>query len=231
VYVGGVGLGTLLVLLALLSGLYVFSYERLRQIELDAERLRQERNALREQALSANQEAFEAKERAFLARAREQGSAPQEQTADYTLAFGEEVYQPPILVTAYSTRVTPGVVEVSFRLENQGDSANNRGGFLFAIFENDERTPVSYVATPSVGINAEGFPESYKLGIRFTRIREAVTFRRQVRRPSGEEVYTHVTLYLFTVRGGLLLRERFELERELFFKDHPVVRTQQLSTL
>jgi len=69
----------------------------------------------------------------------------------------------------------------------------------------------------------------YKLGIRFTRIRDSVMFRRKVRRSSDDEYFTHVSLYLFSVRGGLLLRERFELERDLFFKDQPVIRTQQIS--
>jgi hypothetical protein len=231
VYVGGVAVGLLLVLLAVLSVLYLFSFHRVQEMEHETEKLRQERNALREQILSANQEAFEAKERAYLARVRDQGATPQRVRQDYTLHFGDELYQPPIRVTAFTTRVNGRTVEVSFRLENQGDPANNRGGFLFAIFENDDRNPVQFVASPTVNTNTDGFPETYKLGIRFTRIRDAVTFRRKVRRQSDDAYFTHVTLYLFSVRGGLLLRERFELERDLFFKDQPVVRTQQITSL
>ena len=78
--------------------------------------------------------------------------------------------------------------------------------------------------------NTEGFPETYKMGVRFTRIRDAVSFHGKVKRQSDDDYFTHVTLYLFTVRGGLLLRERFELERDLFFKEQPVVRTQQISS-
>jgi type II secretory pathway pseudopilin PulG len=229
VYVGGVALAFLLLLLALLSVLYVFSYQRVRQMEDETQRLRQERNALREKILSANQEAFEAKERAFLARAQDSGATPVAAQEDFTTHFGDEQYQPPVRISAFTTRVDGRSVEVSFRLENQGDGSNNRGGFLFAIFENDDKNPVQYVATPSVNTNPDGFPETYKLGIRFTRIRDAVTFRRKVRRQSDEEYFTHVSLYLFSVRGGLLLRERFELERDLFFKDQPVSRTQQIS--
>jgi len=229
VYVGGVALSVLLLLLALLSVLYVFSYQRVRQMEDETKRLRQERNALREKALSANQEAFEAKERAFLARARQGGATPVAAEQDLALRFGDEQYQPPIRIGALTTRVDGRSVEVSFRLENQGDASSNRGGFLFAIFENDDKNPVQFMATPSVNTNSDGFPETYKLGIRFTRIRDAVTFRRKVRRQSADEYFTHVSLYLFSVRGGLLLRERFELERDLFFKDQPVSRTQQIS--
>ena len=229
VYVGGVALTVSLVLLVLLSALYVFSYQRVQEMEHETERLRQERDALREKILSANQEAWEAKERAILARAREQGAAPDQVREDYTLHFGDELYQPPIRISAFTTRVNERSVEVSFRLENQGDPSNNRGGYLFAIFENDDKNPIQYVATPSVNTNTDGFPETYKLGIRFTRIRDAVTFRRKVRRQSDDEYFTHVTLYLFSVRGGLLVRERFELERNLFFKDQPAVRTQQIS--
>lgn len=229
VYVGGAVLSVLLVALCTLSVLYVFTYQRVRQMEDETQRLREERDALREQVLSANQEAYEAKERAFFASKQTPGVHRVTDEEDYTLHFGDELYQPPIRVSAYTTRVTGRTVEVSFRLENQGDPANNRGGFLFAIFENDDKSPVQYVATPSVNTNNDGFPETYKAGIRFTRIRDAVTFRRKVRRQSDDEYFTHVSLYLFSVRGGLLLRERFELERDLFFKDQPVVRTQQIS--
>jgi len=231
VYVGGVALVVAAVLLTVLSVLYVFSYQRVRQMEHETERLRQERNTLREQVQSAQQEALEAKERAWLARTLSQGSTPVVAQEDYTLHFSDEQYQPPIRITSFTTRVNGRAVQVSFRLENQGDPSNNRGGFLFAIFENDDRNPIQFTATPSVNTNTDGFPETYKLGIRFTRIRDAVTFQRKVRRPSDEEYFTHVTLYLFSVRGGLLLRERFELERDLFFKEQPVVRTQQISSL
>jgi len=229
VYAGGAAVTCLLLLLTLLSILYVFSFQRVRQMEDETERLRQERNVLREKVLSANQEAFESKERAFLASAGTGTAAPAAAPEDYTLHFGDELYQPPIRVSAFTTLVNGRSVEVSFRLENQGDPSNNRGGFLFAIFENDDKNPVPYVATPSVNTNSDGFPETYKLGIRFTRIRDSVMFRRKVRRNSDEEYFTHVSLYLFSVRGGLLLRERFELERDLFFKDQPVIRTQQIS--
>jgi hypothetical protein len=47
-------------------------------------------------------------------------------------------------------------------------------------------------------------------------VRNAVTYRRKVRRRSPEDYFTHVTLYLFSLRGGLLVKDRFELERELF---------------
>jgi type II secretory pathway pseudopilin PulG len=231
VYVGGVAVGLLLVLLAILSVLYLFSYQRVREMEHETEKLRQERNALREQILSANQEAFEGKEHAYLAHGQDAGAAAKQVREDYTLHFGDELYQPPIRVTAFTTRVSGRTVEVSFQLQNQGDPSNNRGGYLFAIFENDDKNPVQFVSTPSVNTNADGFPETYKLGIRFTRIRDAVTFRRKVRRQSDEDYFTHVSLYLFSVRGGLLLRERFELERDLFFKDQPVVRTQQITSL
>lgn len=230
VYAGGTALVLLLALLVAMSALYLLTYQRVRQMEHETEQLRRQRDALREQVLSANQEAYEARERAFLVRGREPGETPEPEHEDYTLHFGDELYEPPIRVTAYSVRVTRRTVEVSFRLKNQGDPSNNRGGFLFAIFENDEAAPTEYEATPTVKTNPEGFPEAYKMGIRFTRIRDAVTFRRKLRRHSDDEFYTHVTLYLFSVRGGLLLRERFELERDLFFKEQPVVRTQQITS-
>ncbi|MCZ6533852.1 MAG: hypothetical protein O7A08_12930 [SAR324 cluster bacterium] len=49
-------------------------------------------------------------------------------------------------------------------------------------------------------------------------MRKSVTYRRKVRRRSQDEYFTHVTLYLFSLRGGLLVKDRFELEREIFNK-------------
>ncbi len=214
-----------------MSLLYAFTYQRVRQMEQDANELRRERDALREQAHSANQEAYEAREQAFLAALRGGGDTAGGGEQGSGLWFGDEQYQPPIRVASYTMRVNGRTVEVGFRLVNQGASDNNRGGFLFAIFENSEATPIAYRATPRVNTNEDGFPQTYKSGIRFTRIRNAVTFRRKVRRTSTEEFFTHVTLFLFSVRGGLLLKERYELERDLFYKDQPVVRTHRISNI
>lgn len=230
VYVGLTGLAALLVLLLVLSVAYVFTYQHVRRMEHETDELRKERDALREQVLSANREAFEAKEQAFLARLQG-GGAGQERANAVSLRYAEEQYTPPVRVTAYTLRVNRRTVEVTFQLVNQGDAANNRGGFLYAIFENDDRTPVRYVPSPTVVTNSDGFPETYKMGVRFTRIRDTVDFRRKVRRDSDEAYFTHVTLYLFSVRGGLLLRERFELERDLFLKDQPAARTHQITSL
>lgn len=230
VYAGGAVCMVLIVVLTAFSVMYVLTYRRVQQMESDRQQLREERDALQEQLLSASQAAYEAKESAFAARMRQgtgdSGKAPLAASA----RRGEELYEPPIRVVSLTTRVRAKIVEVSFRLKNQGDPSSNRGGFLFAIFENDEREPAHFIATPTVNTNAEGFPQTYKSGIRFTRIRDAVTFRRRVRRQSTQAYFTHVTLYLFSVRGGLLLKERYELERDLFDQDQPASRTQQFSS-
>lgn len=226
-YVLGVVSVLLLGAMVAFSFLYLLSYPRIRQMEREDRQLRKERDALREQISSTNLGALEAKERAYVARfakpAPSGGDTPQMEAA---LASSDDLYQPPIRVDSFTTRVTTRSVEVAFRLVNDSD-ANNHGGYLYAIFENDDKTPTQYVPSPSVNVNGEGFPQSYKYGIRFTRIRNAVTFRRRVKRTSRDEYFTHVTLFLFSVRGGLMLRERYELEKDLFFKDHPAVRTQQ----
>ena len=61
----------------------------------------------------------------------------------------------------------------------------------------------------------------YKSGIRVTRVRSDITISRKVRRASEDEYFTHVTLYLFSIRGGLIIRDRFELDRELFRQAAP----------
>ena len=222
VVIGGGAAVLLLLAMLVLSLMYLVSYPRIRSIESDYENLRKERDALREQILSANQDAWEAKEAAWLAKFEKKSEAKQEQVAQ----DGESQYQLPLRVDSLTTRVNGSLIEVAFRLENEGDE-NNRGGYLYVIFENNEREPVEYNASPAVTTNEEGFPQTYKNGIRFTRFHDAATFRRMIRRVQNTEYFTHVTLYLFTVRGGLMLKERFELDRELFMQDRPVVRTQQ----
>jgi hypothetical protein len=214
------------VLLTALSLMYLLSYQRVQQIEKDSEELRRERDLLREQLLSRRQEAFESKEKQFLARLRGGRSTPVDRDLAEPVSYSEDPYVPPIRVASLTTRVNGMTVEVSFRMENQGDADDNRGGFLFAIFEKDDRTPTQFLPTPAVNTNEEGFPQTYKSGIRFTRIRGTATFRRKVRRQSEQEYFTHVTLFLFTVRGGLLLKERFELDKELFLGEQPAVKTQ-----
>ena len=227
VYIGGIAAGVLLLVMLLLSLMYLVSYPRIRTIESDYENLRKERDALREQILSANQDAWEAREAAWRAKLEKKDEQKPEEVAGQD---GEGQYQRPLRVESLTTRVNGSLVEVAFRLENEG-SENNKGGYLYVIFENNEREPVAYNATPAVATNEEGFPQTYKLGIRFARFHDAATFRRMIRRENGSEYYTHVTLYLFTVRGGLMLKERFELDRELFLQDRPVVRTQQPSQI
>ncbi len=230
VVLAGVVAVVLLVGMLTLSFLYVASYTRFRQVEQERRELLRERDALREQIHSANQGALERKERLFLARFEPAEGAEGGAGGSELSSYLEDLYQPPIVVASLTTRVTHRTIEVAFRLVNQGDE-NNRGGFLYAIFENDDRDPTEYQPSPAVKTNAEGFPQTYKSGVRFTRIRNAVTFRRRVRRGSEEEYFTHVTLYLFSVRGGLLIKERFELDRELFSQDQPAVRTQHPSTI
>ncbi|MDH4247264.1 MAG: hypothetical protein OEW39_05555 [Deltaproteobacteria bacterium] len=223
VYIGGAAAAVLLLVMFLLSLMYLVTYPRIRSIESEFENLRKERDALRDQVLSANQDAWEAKEAEWQARLEKKDETQPVQVAG---SDGEGQYLQPVRVDSLTTRVNGSSVEVAFRLENEGDEVN-RGGYLYVIFENNEREPVEYNATPGVATNEDGFPQSYKSGIRFTRFHDAATFRRMIRRASATEYYTHVTLYLFTVRGGLMLKERFELDRDLFMQDRPVVRTQQ----
>lgn len=211
--------------LSVLGIVFLITQPRIKQIEEENRQLRLEREALREQIVTSSLELYETKIARFIA-SRQSGGGNKEKSNRNLAIFSGEVYQPPIRVDSYSTRVNRRNVEISFRLVNQGDDKNNRGGFLFAIFENEETTPTNYMSTPPVNINPDGFPQTYKSGIRFTRISRAVNFRRRVKRTNGDEIFTHVTLYLFSIRGGLLLKERYELDRDLFFKEKAVQKTQ-----
>ena len=218
VYLGGTLLVLVLAGMFLMSVLFLATYPRMRTLERERDALRSERDALRDQVLSANQKAFDLKESRIALGGPNGNAAGVEARASRSDGDSPSGYQPPIEITSIKANVNRKTVEVVFRISAQGDPLRNRGGFLFAVFENTDVRPRVFVASPTVGLNTEGFPATYKSGIRFPRVRNAVTYRRRVRRQGQEEYFTHVTLYLFSLRGGLLVKDRFELERELFVK-------------
>lgn len=229
VYVGATAGLILTSGMILLSLMYIFSSSKFHQMERDYQKMQEERDSLREQVVSVNLRLFQAKEELLLA-GLSQGASPKA-GIEGEGGFGGDLYVPPLRIESYTTRVNGKSVEISFRVINQGDAKGSGGGFLFAIFENEEKTPIVFVPTPRVKTNDEGFPQTYKSGTYFGRVRRAATLRRRFKRKSKEEYFTHVTLYMFSVRGGLMLKERYPLEKDLFFKKVPVAKTQKTSNL
>ncbi|MBI4083638.1 MAG: hypothetical protein HY423_13615 [Candidatus Lambdaproteobacteria bacterium] len=218
--VGGLALAAM----AALSALYLIRFPHWQRMERERRQLERERDALMEQIAAANQDAYDEKlnpvaHATLPAEAQAAGAELAARAGD------DDRYSPPVRIYQVITRIDPRSVTVAFRMVGQIDDARNRGGYLFAIFENQEQAPPAYVPTPSVRVNGEGFPQAYKLGIRFPRLRGATTYQRSIRRDSAEETFTHVTLYLFSLRGGLLLKERFEMDKAAFSKPGPVVQT------
>ncbi|MCZ6474055.1 MAG: hypothetical protein O7E56_07105 [SAR324 cluster bacterium] len=218
VYFGGMLLVLVLTGMALMSVLFLATYPRVRVLEQQRDALKSERDALRSQLLSANQQAFDLKDAGTALNGEREAARIGAYVARASTSGSASDYLPPVEITSVKTKVDRTTVEIVFRITAQGDPVRNRGGFLFAIFENVDLRPVKFVASPTVNLNAEGFPATYKSGVRFSRVRKSVTYRRKVRRRSQDEYFTHVTLYLFSLRGGLLVKDRFELEREIFNK-------------
>jgi len=206
----------LLVGMAALSALFLLRYPEAHRLREQNRQLLEEREALRDQILSANQEALRDKSEAFRTAAMKTEAEPREPADRVTPEPGDASYIPPIAVSEVTVKVNGRTVEVVFRLVKQTESVENRGGWLFAIFENRHVDPPRFAASPDVKTNADGFPDFYKAGLRFPRIREAITYRRRVRRPSLDSAFTHVTVYLFSLRGGLIIKDRFALDPELF---------------
>lgn len=227
VFLIGVLGGGILVVMVALSIAFLVTYPQLKKLELERDLLQKERKQLSDQLLSANQEAFEGKEKLWLqAMARGAGRRLVENERGDNLEALD--YVPPVRILSVKTTVNRTKVEVAFRMTRPKDGAKNRGGYLFVIFENEEEDPSRFVPSPKVATNSEGFPQSYKSGVRYLRINDAVTFRRRIKRGSKEEYFTHVSLFLFSLRGGLVIKDRYELDRDLFRGDDPPVRTQIL---
>lgn len=224
-----IGLGALLLAaMAASSTVLLSTYPRLLRVERERAALRRQRDALREQILFANQEALSLKEgrRGNAARAgagqgtRRDGVPPGDTQ--------REAYLPPLQITKATSKVNRRTVEVVFRIAKLGEEST-RGGFLFAIFENQDRNPPFFSPSPNVKLNEQGFPQTYKSGIRFSRVNRGVTYRRAVKRQGSGEYFTHVTLFLFSLRGGLLVKDRYSLDREMFRKETQVVKQLELA--
>jgi hypothetical protein len=214
-YAGGIAFGALMVVLVGLSLLCLIVWPRLRSAEESLRQLRQERDALREQVLSLNQEALEAKEKQQFG----QVALDEEESddgGDAATAPGSPGYEQPLRITSLSARMVRSNLEVGFLIESQDRGRSNRGGFLFTIFENQDAKPPVYAAGPGIQINESGFPESYKEGAIFPRVVDSLTLRRRLKLETAGEYFTHVTVYVFSPRGGLIAKERFALDRSVF---------------
>lgn len=215
VYAGGVVTATVAGVLMLLGLAFLVFYPYYQQTRDDLRDLERERDALRQQVLSANQESFHAKER---------GNAPEEtaqtdpKVQDVVPASmsAAEAYAPPVRIGGLSTRLTRNHLEFSFQLLSSDKGRSNRGGFLFTVFENQDQTPPTFLVSPTASINDQGFPQFYKEGLIFPPVRDSVNIRRSIRLDSPDTYFTHVTVYLFSPRGGLIAKERFQLDRSVF---------------
>lgn len=214
VYVGACLAALLLLAMTVLSSLYLLTFARVQDLERERLELELERDALRDEVHAQSQANFDAKDQAWTGATAAETGAPSERPSPAGL--DESLYTPPLRIDSFAARASRTSIEAAFRIVSQGDPSRNGGGFLFAIFENLNESPPRYVASPPVDVNDEGFPQLYKSGIRFSRVRNAQTYRRtaSIRGPGVN--FTHVTVYLFSLRGGLLAKERYALDPELF---------------
>ena len=222
VYLGGLVMMGIVGSLAGLSLMYLLSIPRIQQLELETRKLHEEVESLRDQLLSANQKAFDRK-RVVLTKSRPKSPrVAAKPSVRGTGISGGGLYQPPYRVISYTMRLDGKRMEFGLNLESIIPKENNAGGFVFAILENNDKKPIQFLSSPPVETNPEGFPLTYKSGAPFYRARRKMKFRRRMRRKSVQEYFTHVTLYLFSVRGGLMLKERYKLNQDMFFDTKPV---------
>jgi len=215
VYTGGVAFGALIVVLVGLSLMCLIVWPRLRSAEETLRQLKQERDALREQVLSLNQEALEAKEKQQFGQVA-LDAEDSDDGADNAAAPGSAEYEQPIRITSLTARLVRANLEVGFLVESQDRGRRNRGGFLFTVFENQDANPPVYAAGAGIQINESGFPESYKEGAIFPHVVDSLALRRRFKLETSGEYYTHVNVYVFSPRGGLIVKERFALDRSVF---------------
>ncbi|HEX7926642.1 MAG TPA: hypothetical protein VF678_03560 [bacterium] len=218
VYAGSVAGATLVGLLMLLGLAFLVLYPSYQQQRHNLQELERERDALRQQVLSANQENYHAKEQGSTAEETASASAQPQDVIPTSMADAE-AYLPPLRIGGLNTRVTRNHLEFSFQLTSTDKGRGNRGGFVFTVFENQDVQPTQYLITPTASINEGGFPQFYKEGLIFPFVRDTVSIRRSVKLDTPDTYFTHVTIYLFSPRGGLIAKERFTLDRTVFQQD------------
>jgi hypothetical protein len=218
VYAGSVATVAVAGVLMLLGLAFLVLYPHYQQTRRNLQELERERDALRQQVLSANQESYHAKERGTSAEDTANADAQQQDVMPASLSAAE-AYTPPMRIGGLNTRLTRNHLEFSFQLTSTDKGRGNRGGFVFTVFENQDQTPARYLITPTASINEGGFPQLYKEGLIFPHVRDTTSIRRSVRLDTPETYFTHVTVYLFSPRGGLIAKERFQLDRSVFQHD------------
>jgi len=221
VAVGGSISLVLLTALVTLGLAFLLLFPQYHQTRKELKNLEQERDALRQQLVSSNQEALNAKERG---RTEDEPAARGDAEQDFlpTSATGSEMYSPPIRIGGLNSRLTRDHLEFSFQLASTDKGRGNRGGFVFIVFENQNVDPPQFAVSPAASINGTGFPLFYKEGLIFPRVVDTLNIRRTIRLESPDSLYTNVTIFLFTPRGGLIAKERYQLDRSVFQRESGV---------
>ncbi len=154
---------------------------------------------------------------------------------------GDEDYQLPLSLKSARAWVGSNTVELDFVLQLRstgssygGDSLSNvpspLSGTMVAVLANEDETPVQYLSIPRMNVTERGFPSNRFAGIHFYQVRRKLHFRRRVSLSVNRDYFTHVLLYVFSSRGGIIWHQRFKMEREWFARPiehepHPLVST------
>lgn len=231
VYLGIVAIVLILGALLTFSLLYLFSFPIINELKMETRDLQKEVETLRDRLLSRNQKTYHQKildSAAVLPAAVTAALKPPLRN----VALSEEgLYQPPYRVASYTIRVDQKRVDMDFRLISLVLRENNTGGYVIAVLENQDKKPLQILTSPKLDTNQDGFPNFYKTGAPFYSTKRNLKIQRRFRRKTVQDYFTHVTLYIFSIRGGLLIKERMKVNKDLFLSSEQVSMTQKISTL
>ena len=183
------------------------------RLKLEIERIRQQFKILQEQNEASNQRAYERKTHAFYS-AHQKPPQAATNLANLSANNTQQNYQIPIQVAKASARANRKRLEVVFQLRKTPNAPLNLGGYLFVVFTNAENFPNTHTSAPQAKINPAGFPQYYKYGAYLPPFRRSLQVRKSIRHK--QQRFSYITLYIFSGRGGLVLRERFALGPSLF---------------
>jgi len=113
----------------------------------------------------------------------------------------------------------PSRLQVQFTIFNKDSYRSIVNGRIIVVASKETVEPYFYVSYPQTSLKG-GEPTNPNTGYRFA-IRKFKQIKGQFKRPSMEICFDHVSIFLYSPKGTLILREKFSID-ENFCKENKI---------
>lgn len=108
------------------------------------------------------------------------------------------------------------VLYFSVLLKNISKPLQVVGGYITVTLSNEDVSPSIYVGLHGEELGKNGYPSNYKSGGQYYLTSRQRTKKFKYSLKNSKESYSDVEFFLYSYRGRLVARQRFELDKELF---------------